>query len=421
MRWVRYLYNSLLCLALPFIFLRLLWRARLSLGYLDRLPQRFGYYHFTLDECLWVHAVSLGETIVAIPLIQALKLHYPHLPIVVTTMTKTGADHIKKSLGEGVIHAYLPYDFPFAMKWFLRAIRPRIGIIVETELWPNLLFTCQKLGIPLCLLNARLSERSAVRYAKIRPMMQAMLACFTKIGAQTKADAARFLALGALPSQVDVTGNMKFDLSVPDDVLHKSSELRSYLGKDRFIWIAASTHEQEEEWVLDAHEALLKRNSNALLIIVPRHPERFDRVASLIKKRQLKMQRRSHLEATFEAEVYLGDTMGELLLLYATADVAFVGGSFIAHGGQNLLEPAALQKPILSGQYLFNFDEVKKLLLSADALTIVFPGKSLMSALEKLMCSPALRQEMGGRAHQVIETNRGALIKQMEIVKKIYY
>lgn len=414
---MRYIYSFLLYLALPYLFLRLWWRSRRLPEYRERLGERLGYYPFTLKKCLWVHAVSVGETIAAIPLIKALKSRYPDLPIVVTTMTPTGAARVKAGLGESVTHVYIPYDYPGAVRRFLRAMHPVAGIIMETELWPNLLAACHQLRIPVCLANARLSEKSARGYRRIKPLTRDMLQKIDVIAAHGKADADRFIALGAPKDRVIVTGNLKFDLEVPRDLADKASVLREALGKERFIWIAASTHEGEEEIVLTAHKKIMKTNPQALLILVPRHPDRFDSAAALCQQQELTVARRSRQDpCTTKTAVYLGDTMGELLLMYAVSDAAFVGGSLIERGGHNILEPAALGRPVLSGPHMFNFAEITQLFSDGEAITKVFDAESLAAEIELLMQNSILRAQMGERALLIVAENRGALTKQVNLI-----
>lgn len=416
---MRYFYSFLFYLALPFVFLRLFWRSRGVPEYRQRLGERLGYYPFKLNKCIWVHAVSVGETLAALPLIKALKVRYADIPIVVTTMTPTGAARVKTGLGESVIHAYIPYDFPGAVRRFLNTAKPMISIIMETELWPNLLAICKEKNIPICLVNARLSEKSAKGYQRIAKLTRKMLQNIDMIAAHGKPDAERFVALGAAKYDVAVTGNIKFDLELPHDLVSRCSALRDALGKNRFIWMAASTHEGEEEIVLAAHKLLREKNSQALLILSPRHPDRFDTVAKLCEHSFITQRRSQEQPCTPETGVYLGDTMGELLLMYGACDVAFVGGSLIKRGGHNMLEPGALSKPVLTGPHLFNFAEISELFVSANALIKVNDAHSLAQQLIALMDNPTMRMQMGQRALQVVDTNRGALAKQLELVTKM--
>jgi 3-deoxy-D-manno-octulosonic-acid transferase len=386
-------------------------------AYRQRLGERLGFYPFRLEKCLWVHAVSVGETIAALPMIKELMARYPNLPMLVTTMTPTGAARVKLALGDTAIHAYIPYDLPDAIGRFLKAMNPVAGIIMETELWPNMVAACQQKNIPICLVNARLSEKSARGYHRVGWLTHGMLQRITLIAANGEPDAKRFIALGAPVERVVVTGNIKFDLVIPAKLASDSIALRESLGKDRFIWIAASTHEGEEELVLAAHKKLLEKNSNALLILVPRHPDRFDAVAKLCEQNFV-TKRRSQATQSSAAQVFLGDTMGELLLMYSAADVAFVAGSLVPRGGHNMLEPAALSKPILTGPHIFNFAEIGDMFYSANALTKVTNAETLAEQLGVLMQNPHEREQMGKRALHVINENRGALGRQLTLVSQ---
>jgi 3-deoxy-D-manno-octulosonic-acid transferase len=414
---VRYFYSFLLYLAMPIILLRLWWKSRRLPAYKERIAERFGFYPLKLDRCIWVHAVSMGESIAAAPLIKKLIALYPSIPVLVTTMTPTGSDYVKKTFGDTVKHVYLPYDMPDAVGRFLDAMHPVIAVIIETEMWPNLLAACQQKNIPICLVNARLSEKSARGYQRIAAITREMLQDINVIAAHGEKDAARFIDLGAAKEKVLVTGNIKFDLNLPEDLQSRSDALRETLGKERFVWIAASTHEGEEDVVLAAHAALRAKHSDALLILVPRHPDRFDEIAKR-SEQQFATVRRSTKEAcTMETGVYLGDTMGELLLMYGAADVTFVGGSLIPRGGHNILEPGALGKPILSGPHLFNFKEISEMFSAANALLLVQDADSLSQQLERLAQDGNERADIGARAKAVVSANRGALAKQIEVIQ----
>lgn len=404
---------------MPFIWIRLLWRSFKQPAYRERLAERLGYYPFQLEKCIWLHSVSVGETLAALPLIKGLKSRFPHLPLVVTTMTPTGAAQVKTSLGDTVIHAYIPYDLPGATKRFLNTVHPLMGIIMETELWPNLLAACKQNEIPVCLVNARLSEKSAKGYRRIASITRSMLQQLTLIAAHGERDAKRFIELGALKERVFVTGNIKFDLELSPDLLEKGEALRQVLGKDRRIWIAASTHEGEEEIILNAHQKIREQYPDALLILVPRHPNRFDTVAMLCEP-SFVIVRRSKSEFVHpKTSIYLGDTMGELLLMYSASDIVFVGGSLIPRGGHNMLEPAALGKPILTGPHLYNFNEISELFVAEKALIKITSAETLAQQIIRMMQNEEERLKMSERVLKVVATNRGALAKQLDLVSKI--
>jgi len=417
-RYLRQIYSFLFYLILPFLFLRLLWRSRRAPVYRQRWAERLGYCPYRLEKSIWVHAVSVGETLAALPLIKALKNEYPHLPLLVTTMTPTGAARVKAAFGDTVFHAYIPYDLPSAVGCFLQRVKPCIGIIMETELWPNLFAGCAKRSIPLVVVNARLSAQSARGYQRISTLTPAMFDAIHAMAAQGQTDADRFIALGLAKNKITVTGSIKFDVEVPKDLLSRAESLRTQLGQDRFIWIAASTHSGEEEIMLAAHRLLQVKIPDALLILVPRHPERFDSIAQEVSQQGFSLARRSQQENCNEkTQVYLGDTMGELLLLYAVADVAVVAGSFSAIGGHNMLEAAAVGKPIITGPHLHNFTEISELLVAAKAMIKVTDASQLAEVLLQFFTQPAFRHETGQYANAIVQANRGALGKQLAVIR----
>lgn len=408
----RRLYTLLLHLALPLIVLRLFLRGRKAPAYRQRIAERFafGLPRFKPGG-IWVHAVSVGESIAAAPLIRALLERHPELPITVTCMTPTGSERIRALFGERVQHCYLPYDLPWAAARFLDRLRPRLAVIMETELWPNHIHQCARRGIPTVLANARLSEKSARGYARFAGLTRPMLAEMSWIAVQTEAEAERFRQLGARPERVSVTGSIKFDLTVDPELKPRAQALRASWGADkRPVWIAASTHAGEDEIVIAAHRQLLAEKSDGLLILVPRHPERFDSVHVLCQRAGFRTVRRSSRQpVTAGDQVLLGDTMGELLFLYALADVAFVGGSLVPSGGHNLLEPAALGLPVLSGPHLFNFLEIAGQLQEAGACLVVSDDEALARELRELFGGTVLRREMGLAGLAALQRNQGAL------------
>jgi 3-deoxy-D-manno-octulosonic-acid transferase len=388
--------------------------------YRKRVSERFGFYPKQLQESIWVHAVSVGETIAAIPLIKALKNSYPNTPILVTNMTPTGAARLKSALGDSVLQSYVPYDLPDVVNRFLSRIKPKIAIILETELWPNTFAACKQRQIPLVVTNARLSEKSANGYHTIAAVTREMLTAVSTLASQGKADAERFISLGMPAEKVIITGNLKYDLEIPPDLLAKGQAVRSQLGADRPLWIAASTHNTEEEIILAAHKRILEKYPTALLILVPRHPDRFDQVANLIKQQGFKFIRRSQNEpCTADVQVYLGDTMGEMLTLFSAVDAAFVAGSFAQVGGHNVLEPAALSKPVISGPVLFNFAEISQKLRDANGLLIVQNAEDLANTINHLFADPQYRQQIGANARRVVDENRGALEKQLRCIQRL--
>lgn len=417
---MRAIYNFVLYLIFPFLPLRLLWKSRKNSAYRHRMSERFAFLGIKpLSSSIWVHVVSVGEAISAIPLIKELLKKYPKETIVVTTMTPTGADRIQKAFWGQVLQLYVPYDYPGIVQRFLRTINPRMLIIMETELWPNILHYTAKRKVPIVLANARLSERSFKGYIKIKKFMQQMLNSITVVAAQSKIDAERFLALGLEPAKMQIVGNVKFDICVPEDLKSNAILQREQLGKNRPVWVAASTHVGEEEKILVAAKKINAVIPNVLLVIVPRHPERFSEVYNLCNEHGFKTSRYSkHTTCSLGTEVMIGDVMGQMLLFYAASDVAFVGGSLIEWGGHNLLEPAVLAKPVVTGASLHAFREISNLLSTANALFKVENENELADMIIKLLQNPTLAQQAGIAASKVVEQHRGATAKLLEIIRQ---
>ncbi|RIJ07768.1 3-deoxy-D-manno-octulosonic acid transferase [Pseudomonas sp. 91RF] len=415
----RTLYTALFYLGLPLVAIRLWLRSRKAPAYAKRIGERFSYGMPTLQPGgIWVHAVSVGESIAAAPMIRALLQRYPTLPVTVTCMTPTGSERIHAMFAKEprIQHCYLPYDLPCAAARFLDRVQPKLAVIMETELWPNHIHQCAKRGIPVALANGRLSERSAKGYGRFSKLTAPMLAEMSLFAVQTEAEAQRFRDLGARPETVEVTGSIKFDLTIDPQLLQRAAELRGqWQAQERPVWIAASTHEGEDEVVLNAHRRLLANHPDALLILVPRHPERFNSVFELCQREGFATVRRS-TGANVDAatSVLLGDTMGELLFLYALADSAFVGGSLVPNGGHNLLEPAALAKPVISGPHLFNFLDIAAQLRSAGALAEVDDAEGLATEVQRLFELPRDAQRMAEAGLNVMRRNQGALQRLLD-------
>ena len=416
---MRYIYTLLWYLILPLLFLRLWWRGRKNPGYRQHIGERFGHYDFpSLKQSIWVHAVSLGEIIAVVPLIKTLVKRYPQHSIVVTTMTPTGRDRAKTALGDSVILCYLPYEYPLVINRFIKRINPNLVIITEMEIWPNLLYCINRYHIPAILANARLSAKSFQGYKKLPLLFKPTLFCFTMILAQSNADKERFLALGVKQNQIMVSGNVKFDLEIPADLIDQTVKLRSLLGDDRLIWVAASTHDGEEVKLLRTAKVVLEQIPTALLILVPRHPERFDDVLALCQKEEFNVTPYRKLEQySATTDILLGDVMGKLLLFYGVGDVAFVGGSLISWGGHNILEPAALAKPVLSGDSLHAFAEIKQIMLDRSALVIVNNELELAEKLIALFKDKTEREQLGTVALDIVEKHRGSTEKTLEVIK----
>jgi 3-deoxy-D-manno-octulosonic-acid transferase len=423
----RTLYSLLFHLLLPLIAVRLLWRAWRAPAYARRIAERFAFALPPLKQGgIWVHAVSVGESIAAAPLIRQLLVLYPQLPITITCMTPTGSERIQALFGGAeyqgrVQHCYMAYDLPWAAARFLDRVQPRLAVVMETELWPNHIHQCARRGIPVALANARLSERSARGYARFARLTAPMLAEMSLIAVQTEAEAERFRALGARAGSVEVTGSIKYDLTIDPALLAGAvAQRQQWQLQGRPVWIAASTHAGEDEIVLAAHRQLLLNHPDALLILVPRHPERFASVFELCQRTGLLTCRRSLGQPVMAAtQVLLGDSMGELLFFYALADIAFVGGSLVPNGGHNLLEPAALGKPVLSGPQLFNFLEIAAQLRAAGALGEVRDAGSLAAAVQSLWQQPVEAARMREAGLEVMLRNQGALQRLLDGLAKL--
>ncbi|WP_261885119.1 lipid IV(A) 3-deoxy-D-manno-octulosonic acid transferase [Vibrio pomeroyi] len=409
---IRLIYTLILSLASPLLLYGLYKSKPGKPSFGKRWKEHFGITPQVQGKSpIWIHAVSVGESIAAVPIIKQLKQREPNQAIIVTTTTSTGTEQIDK-LGDLVEHRYMPIDFSWCVRGFLKSVKPKQMLIMETELWPNTLHCVAKAGIPISVLNARLSERSYQRYAKFQPVFNLLAKKLSQVLCQYPSDAERFVRLGLDKSSVHVTGSIKFDIEVSAEQVEKGKALRKQIGFERAVWIAASTHQGEDDVVLDAHKQLLKDNPNALLIIVPRHPERFNQVTELAKQHDFNTITRTNQQPlTPDVEVYIADTMGEMLVLLGGADVCFMGGSLIGDkvGGHNLLEPAALQLPLLNGSSYFNFSEITDKLLEAQAVTICQNSNEIANQLKELFTQPKLRKDKGLAAYQVVEQNRGAL------------
>ena len=417
---MRTIYTFIAYLIMPLVVLRLFWKSYVRKQKVSRLKERFGYCDTRNQGGIWLHAVSVGEVIAAVPLVKKLKANYPHYPIVITTMTVTGAERVAALFDDGVQHCFVPYDLQQAINRFLNNKKPKILIVMETELWPNLLAVCEQHQLPALLANARLSARSLRGYQKIAFWMKDILKAFHYIAAQTKDDAERFAAVGAAAQQLVITGSVKFDMTVSESSIQQAHLFRQRFGAMRPIWIAASTHEGEEEIVLKAAQLVLKQLPHALLLWVPRHPERFSKVSVLAKKQGLNVTLRSLDEDVSEnTHIIVGDSMGELIAYYGAADVAFVGGSLISTGGHNLLEPAMLGLPIITGPHIFNFHEIFKLLQQADALRVVNDEQSLAMMVLALLQDSTLRAQLGHNGQQVVQQNQGAVAKHMVLIEQL--
>ncbi len=415
----RLLYTAVHVLGMPLILARLVWRARRNRDYVYCLHQRFGFGAPVPRDArpIWIHAVSVGEAQAAVPVARALMERYPDAPLLFTTTTPTGRDRVRQALGEAVVHRYVPYDLPWTIGRFLDRVRPRALIVMETELWPNLFAACADRRVPILLANVRLSARSARGYRRVAPLTREMLAVVAAVAAQSQADATRMLYLGADPDTVEVTGSIKFDLRLPASLREQAQVLRREFGPERSVLIAASTHDGEDAQVLDAFARVLEGIPHCLLVLVPRHPERFAAAAALCRRRGYATALRSRPPRRFDGvDVFVGDTMGELPLFYAASDVAFVGGSLVPTGGHNMLEPAALGIPVVFGPHVFNFSDIARMLLDVGGAWQVADGRELGERAHVLLEDANLRHNVGDRGRQFVERNRGALERLMNII-----
>jgi len=414
---VRFLYNLLSYLALlPYAGL-FVFRSIVNRTYRVNLGQRFGFGYPKIAASIWVHAVSVGEVQAALPLIRALQERYPAKRLLVTTVTPTGAARVRVAFGDSVEHSYIPFEFPYAIKRFFASVNPAAALVMETEIWPNLYRACGDRDIPLILVSARISPRSVPNYKRLLPLIRKTLSYGIIIAAQSRSDADRFLSLGAAPERTTVMGNIKFDVQLPAQTSEQGAGLRNEVIGERPVWIAASTHRGEERQVLDAHRMLLERHPNALLVLVPRHPERFADVRQLAKKSGFELVSRTEGRAcAASTQVLLGDTMGEMPMFFAASDVAFIAGSLVPIGGHNLLEPAAQGLPIVTGPHNFNAQEIADLFVELHACRMVRDWQELAATVGELLEKPDRRAELGSNALALLEQNRGALARLLVLL-----
>ncbi len=423
-----YFYTFMLWLLLPYVFLRLIWRARKQPEYLQHIGERFGFYPIRSNKpVIWLHAVSVGETRATQSLVNRLRSSYPHHQILLTHTTPTGRVASEQLYGDSVLRVYLPYDYPFAVINFLLHFHPQLGILMETEIWFNLIHACHLQRVPLLLLNARMSEKSRRGYARFARLTRNALEELTSIAAQTTDDAARLTNLGA--KNVSVIGNLKFDIDPPSSMLELGRHMREQFGTTRKIFLAASTREGEEALLVDALQNI--RIPGLLLVIVPRHPQRFNVVADLLEQRGIRFLRRSNIvqagksgdgNANYqqavpsEVQVVLGDSMGEMFAYYAAADLAFIGGSLLPFGGQNLIEACAVGTPVLVGPHMYNFAEATRLAVSAGAAIQVSDVAGLVAESQRLFQNPVTQNDMRHQCAKFVESNRGATEKSLQLV-----
>jgi 3-deoxy-D-manno-octulosonic-acid transferase len=417
---LRLLYNLLIWLLQIPVAVYWCFRGLVNRSYRDRFAQRFGWGYPRLERCIWVHAVSVGEVQAAIPLIRAIMRRFPDHPMLVTTVTPTGAARVEATFGNTVTHSYIPFEMPLGVDNFFASVNPELALIMETEIWPNLYRGCGIRDIPLVLVSARISPRSVGSYRRLLPLFRDTLSHGIVIAAQSAADADRFRSLGVSPDRTHVTGNIKFDIELAPELVAHGDDLRRQVFGDRPVWVAASTHDQEEQQVLAAHRKLLERHADLLLVLVPRHPERFALVRDLIDKAGFSCVSRSERRRCEPGtQVFLGDTMGEVPLFYAGSDIAFVGGSLVPIGGHNLLEPAALGLPVITGHHVYNAQEIADMFVELGACHMVSDADELAAAVEELLRNPEQAAALGGKAMDLVQANRGSLASLLGLLEPL--
>ncbi len=418
---MRRLYTALLYLLTPFALLYLAWRGLRERAYRHGWGERLGLPPVDLPQRgIWVHAASVGEVQAAAGLIRSLQREFPEHPLLITTMTPTGREQVLSLFGDSVRHCFLPLDLPHAVKAFLHRSKPSLALVVEMELWPNLFHVLKRRRVPLVVLNARLSERSARRYGYLSRLMGPVFQAPDRFCAQTADDANRLRQQGAPARNVVVTGSLKFEQQIPASARERGEALRRELGSDRPVWIAASTRDGEEEQVLQAHRMVLERIPEALLLLVPRHPDRFSRVASLCRDEGFSLHRRSSDTPCADGiEIYLGDSMGELLVFYGAADAAFIGGTLVPIGGHNPLEAAAMGLPVIMGPHVFKMRQVAEQLVDSGGGQQVNDAGFLADAVTELLEHPDRRVAAGRCALALMEANRGATERMLEQIRPL--
>ncbi len=415
-------YSLATAILTPVVLIRLLMRGVKTRAYLQRWHERFGWFknpHFK-RKSIWVHAVSVGEVNAAIPLIKALMKQYRDHEFVLTTITPTGSDRVQQIFGNQVFHVYLPYDLPGAVKRFLRKTKPDLAVIMETEIWPNLFRFCKKRDIPIVVANARLSEVSMKGYRWVESLAAKAFNNTTYVAAQTMTDAKRMIQLGCDGDRIFVVGSLKFDIIIEDEIVKKGEDIRAHYPKDRLIWIAASTHLDDEIEILDAYAVLKQRHPQLMLVVVPRHPERFQSTTQACRNKGFQTQLRSEDGLSgLDTDVFVVDTMGELLEFYASSDIAFVGGSIADIGGHNVLEAAVFSLPVLVGPNTHNFEEITQLLNDCGGSFLVHDANDIIRSMETLVNSQQIRKQMGQSASELVEKHRGAVQITMQMIEAI--
>ena len=417
-----FLYSLLFYLALPLVILRLVWRSRKQPAYRQRIKERFGFVTPASKKSIWIHSVSVGESIAAMPMIKKIVAQHPECNVHVTTTTPGGSEQITTHLGDLVTHSYLPFDVPHLLVRFIKRIKPVLYVGMETEIWPNLLRICQRRHIPSLVANGRLSEKSFHNYARVFFFSHDMFGFITHIAAQSELDAQHYAGLGVPKNKISITGSIKFDRTIPTDITTEATALRHHWQlSERPVIVAASTRDGEEPYLIDAYITLKKTHPETFLFLIPRHPDRAKLVAELCQKRGFKTQFRSEVsnDDPLNCDILIGNTIGELFLFYALGDIAFVGGSLVNVGCHNVLEPAALAMPIITGPYLRNFKTICAMLQHANGQLVVHNADELSNAFKTLIEQPDQRKTIGHNALTIYESNKGATQKHLDIIKQL--
>ena len=417
---MRAFYSCLFYLIVPFILARLIWRSIKAPAYRYRWGERFALYNQRFaQDVIWFHAVSVGEAEALFPLVKQIQLQHPDEKLLITTTTPTGSARVKAVMREDAEHVYLPYDMPDAINRFMRCFRPKMAVIMETEIWPNLFACCGRNEVPLYIINARLSEKSANGYQKITALVSQALGNVKLIAAQTEDDAKRFLAIGAKTEKVRTLGNIKFDVDVPSEVIRQGEQLKADLFSGRFVWLIASTHKDEEFIFLEIYNEIKREIPELLLVVVPRHPERFGEVKKLCDRYGLAVVTRTSGGPCYQStDVYLADTMGELKMLYSASDVAFIGGSMVPVGGHNILEAAAVGTPVLFGPYMANFKAIAEGVLIQGAAVQCQNKDEIIQTIIALYADSAFRQSLAEKGKAFVLRNQGAITKIVDILSQ---
>ncbi len=418
---MRAFYSCLFYLSIPFVLLRLIWRSFKAPAYRYRWRERFAFYDKKFPQgVVWFHAVSVGEAEALFPLVSQIQKQHPDVKLLITTTTPTGSARVQAVMQEFVAHVYLPYDIPCAVNRFIQCFKPELAVIMETEIWPNLFACCGKNNIPLCIINARLSEKSSRGYQKVPALVHPALTQVNLIATQTQEDANRFIAIGAESEKVKTLGNIKFDIAIPQAIIEQGLQLKAGLFGGRFVWLIASTHKDEEVIFLRIYKAIKQKIPELLLVIVPRHPERFADVKKLCEQYQLVVAMRTAGKGVnTETDVYLVDTMGELKMLYAGSDIAFVGGSMVPAGGHNILEAAAIGIPVLFGPYMANFKEIASGALNQGAAIQCQNEDDIVKTILALYKQPAYREALAKTGKAFVSQNQGAIARICGILNPI--